>query len=383
MAVFTFFGRLQQIAQWYYDPTTGIYLDYNQKLAVAILAVKYMLENPTVTWEEYRNQFLTSPCEKAVNEANKAKEIVTNATLNNKIAGIKPSIASDTTEKGFNFGKDTAGNYAVSGTYTGTLTGLSMPSTETDFTPSGSFHTHPDYEGYECFSAADFYQLYVKNKENGNFTTLFVLTATGGIYNLMIADYAKFNSFLTNLPISSNIDPEDGHWKPGTSIRNDFNKVEREFIKQSKTEDEAFALAHSMLYKTEILENTDRLNGFDKGAEMIYKTIIIKNIKISYNEGLYVMSCGGGTPKKYKNPYVYLNGDLEREKGLMYGEPFHYFICWLQRHYMRILKVENIIDKNNPNKISESIFRIKNSFDKTAKVVVNGSIHLLETSKKI
>ncbi|MEC5172346.1 hypothetical protein [Chryseobacterium nepalense] len=85
----------------------------------------------------------------------------------------------------------------------------------------------------------------MKNKENGNFTTLFVLTATGGIYNLMIADYAKFNSFLTNLPISSNIDPEDGHWKPGTSIRNDFNKVEREFIKQSKTEDEAFALAHA------------------------------------------------------------------------------------------------------------------------------------------
>ncbi|MEC5172342.1 hypothetical protein [Chryseobacterium nepalense] len=237
--------RLQQIAQWYYDPTTGTYLDYNQKLAVAILAVKYMLENPTVTWEEYRNQFLTSPCEKAVNEANKAKEIVTNATLNNKIAGIKPSIASDTTEKGFNFGKNTSGNYAVSGTYTGTLTGLSMPSTETDFTPSGSFHTHPGYEGYECFSAADFYQLYVKNKENGNFTTLFVLTATGGIYNLMITDYAKFNSFLTNLPISLNIDPQEGHWKEGTDIGKDFEDVKDKFKDQGKTEDEAFALAHA------------------------------------------------------------------------------------------------------------------------------------------
>ncbi|MEC5172348.1 hypothetical protein [Chryseobacterium nepalense] len=211
--------------------------------------------------------------------------------------------------------------------------------------------------------------------------------------------FYKANAQLDTLQILKKIEANQKHYrgKPFSKLLKDLKKLYPEkyyttyrclyqtqfFLPTHENKDKnkykmTITWDYSMLYKTEILENTDRLNGFDKGAEMTYKTIIIKNIKISYNEGLYVMSCGGGTPKKYKNPYVYLNGDLEREKGLMYGEPFHYFICWLQRHYMRILKVENIIDKNNPNKISESIFRIKNSFDKTAKVVVNGSIHLLE-----
>jgi len=134
------FLRIKKLATWLYDTSVGTHLDYDQKRNIAIWSVKYLLENPDVTWEDFKNQFLMSPCEKATTAATKAKEIVSNTQINNKISSIQPNIATDQFEKGFNFGKNTSGNYAVSGTYTGTLTGLSMPSTETDFMVEGSFH---------------------------------------------------------------------------------------------------------------------------------------------------------------------------------------------------------------------------------------------------
>lgn len=127
---------------------------------------------------------------------------------------------------------------------------------------------------------------------------------------------------------------------------------------------------YSMMYKAEVLENTDKLNTFGEKARDEYKKLIIKNIKITNNEGLYFTS-HGVTLKKYENPYIYLDGSLKREKEMLYGESFHYFICWLQRRYMRIFEVENITDKNNPNDVLQSIFHIKNSYDKTAKVIVD------------
>ncbi|NMR33840.1 hypothetical protein HIO71_06405 [Chryseobacterium aquaticum] len=57
-------NRLQQLATWLYDTSMGTHLDYNQKLNVGIWSVKYLLENPNVTWEDFKNQFLTSQCEK-------------------------------------------------------------------------------------------------------------------------------------------------------------------------------------------------------------------------------------------------------------------------------------------------------------------------------
>ena len=50
--------RLQKIATWLYDTSMGTHLDYDQKLNIGIWSVKYLLENPNVTWEDYKNQFL-------------------------------------------------------------------------------------------------------------------------------------------------------------------------------------------------------------------------------------------------------------------------------------------------------------------------------------
>ncbi len=128
---------------------------------------------------------------------------------------------------------------------------------------------------------------------------------------------------------------------------------------------------YSMIYKAEVLEDINKLNIFDKKTEHDYKNLIVKRITITNTEGVHVMSYGRGALKKYENPYVYLDESLEREKDMMYGESFHYFICWLQRRYMRIFAVENVTDKKDSNKISQSIFHIKNSFNKSAKVVVD------------
>ncbi|NMR33834.1 hypothetical protein HIO71_06375 [Chryseobacterium aquaticum] len=63
-------NRLQQLATWLYDTSMGTHLDYNQKLNVGIWSVKYLMENPNVTWEDFKNQYLTSPCEKVKNTTN-------------------------------------------------------------------------------------------------------------------------------------------------------------------------------------------------------------------------------------------------------------------------------------------------------------------------
>ncbi|KNB63186.1 hypothetical protein [Chryseobacterium sp. Hurlbut01] len=144
-----------------------------------------------------------------------------------------------------------------------------------------------------------------------------------------------------------------------------FSKDDKNKYKMTITWD------YSMMYKAEVLKNTNKLNIFDKKTEHDYKNLIVNSIKIANNEDVYFISYDGGALKKYEDPYIYLNESLEREKRMLYDEPFHYFICWLQRRYMKIFEVENITDKKDPNKISQSIFHIKNSFDKSAKVVVD------------
>ncbi|WP_263601601.1 hypothetical protein [Chryseobacterium sp. PET-29] len=136
--------RLQQIAQWYYDPTTGTYLDYNQKLATAILAVKYMLENPTVTWEQYRNQFLTNPCEK------------TKSTLNNPQRQAKIQELRDKSktsgEKAFMTKADGTQSQIIEGAdhsvQLGNLTGY-----------QGYSHNHTP-QGIKMFSCEDIHRLF-------------------------------------------------------------------------------------------------------------------------------------------------------------------------------------------------------------------------------
>lgn len=195
------------------------------------------------------NSPLLTPCKRAARAAKAAKNIMNDTHISSKVESLQPSVATDSLEKGFNFGIGMSAGYSVSGTYTGTATGLSnMPNTETGFTVHGSFHTHPTLKAYECFSPADFYKFNENNQSNANFSTMFTLGASGGVYNVAITDPVKFNNFTNNYAKGIYLDVE-GHWKEKSIVRIDSDKVEREFIKQGQTEDEAFALAQAFVLK--------------------------------------------------------------------------------------------------------------------------------------
>lgn len=217
-----------------------------------------------------------NPCIKIGNDNIKAKEIISAIEIDNKVSTLKPHIATDQFEKGFNFGKNTpTDNYQVSGTYTGTLTGLDMPSTENNFTVYGSFHPHPTLDAYECFSASDFYGFHKARKNNISFSTIFVLGASGSVYNLTITDPVKFINFTNTYPESTYLNPAAGEWKIGTEIESDFRKIEREFIKDGKTQDEACALAQAY-----VLKKYDMGIGISKQDNNgNFKPIFVKEVK--------------------------------------------------------------------------------------------------------
>ncbi|WP_152909115.1 hypothetical protein [Chryseobacterium sp. Hurlbut01] len=191
-----------------------------------------------------------NPCNQITNNVAKAKEIMNETKVVAKLTSIQPNIATDTVEKGFNFGKTKSGAYETSGTYTGTLTGLSnMPVTESTFTVNGSFHSHPTLNAYECISVADLYAFYTAHQSNIHFSTLFVLGATGSVYNLSITDPVKFSTFTGSYPENTYSNTAEGIWKEATDIGKDFEDVQKKFEKQGKTEDEAFALAQAYVLK--------------------------------------------------------------------------------------------------------------------------------------
>lgn len=97
--------RLLQIAQWYYDQTTGSHLDYEQKKSIAIWSVKHLLENPDISWEDYKNQFLTSPCEKIKNTTNSINGLKNKLITLNTHANLTLNY-----ERGATVAEDTQGN---------------------------------------------------------------------------------------------------------------------------------------------------------------------------------------------------------------------------------------------------------------------------------
>ncbi|NMR33843.1 hypothetical protein HIO71_06420 [Chryseobacterium aquaticum] len=120
----------------------GTHLDYNQKLNVGIWSVKYLMENPNVTWENFKNQFLTSQCDKI-----KAK--FEDPNFKAKVVAIDESSAfADDHEVGF-AAKYTSTTLGSSGaTYT-TPTPLSANGHTVEL-PSGSqyfgfMHVHIDF----------------------------------------------------------------------------------------------------------------------------------------------------------------------------------------------------------------------------------------------
>ncbi|GEM_PF-4123347 len=152
--------RLQKIATWLYDTSMGTHLDYEQKKNIAIWSVKYLLENQDVSWEEFKNQFLTSLCENL-----KSKE--SNTDFNSKMQELKQD-ANGLTEAGMvTYNNNPAyGNKAYGGVDSN---GYSFVKLEVDWSReakiTGFMHCHlnnidiPELRTLTVFSMSDFIAL--------------------------------------------------------------------------------------------------------------------------------------------------------------------------------------------------------------------------------
>ncbi|MGO4710688.1 hypothetical protein AB4Y90_16600 [Chryseobacterium sp. 2TAF14] len=195
----------------------------------------------------------TTPCEK-VNQANlKAKALLEQKTIKDSLAKASQTVLTDTIEKGFNFGIKSDGSYTTSEIKKGATSSVSLQPTDYTFTVTGSAHTHNGTYGYECPSAGDIATNAVYNKLNPSFVTSFVVSA-GSIYNISVIDPQKAKDFATNYPKSQYVETnpqsdDSGHWKPGSTIRADFDKIINIFLKQGKSHNEAGALAQAYILK--------------------------------------------------------------------------------------------------------------------------------------
>lgn len=193
---------------------------------------------------------IKDPCINAAQANQKSKNILNEPAFQQKLNQINGTIPTDTVEKGFTFGiRPEDNNFAVSEVQTGTATGINLPSTNPNFNVTGNIHTHPAI-GFDSFSPSDFYGFTTANTANSNFSTMFVLGATGEVYSLTITDPVRFTNFATFYPMTDHFDPAINGWKKGSPIRDDFmGAFDNLYREQGKTTDEAYALANAYVLR--------------------------------------------------------------------------------------------------------------------------------------
>jgi len=187
-------NRLQQLATWLYDTSMGTHLDYNQKLNVGIWSVKYLLENPNVTWEDFKNQFLTSPCEKL-------QKVGKNDVTKNAMKNLKTK-TGDNKEHAYLLWE--SNNQINDDLYFQSLP--NQPGIAFTFDPGDKFvafiHSHyDDPKLLSTFSFDDFLTIislkqYGAIKDENSFV-MGVTTGSNTQYYMMIDNPTKFNSFVS------------------------------------------------------------------------------------------------------------------------------------------------------------------------------------------
>lgn len=189
-----------------------------------------------------------TPCEKAMKENNKNKEILNNNDIKNNVKNITSSIETNKEEKGFSFGVKNNGSYITLPVQTGTSSHVNLPVTSpsgADYTITGSAHTHPS-DGFDSFSPADFYGFANSYTANNSFRTIFVYGPNGVVYSLTITNPDQFKNFMNNYPKSEYFDTNTNGWKDNSSIEKDFKNAFKDFYFNQKLSDNlAYALANA------------------------------------------------------------------------------------------------------------------------------------------
>jgi hypothetical protein len=185
-------------------------------------------------------------CAEAAKQNAEAKKVTSNPKYQLTMEAAVAAALACKCETSFSFGwKD--GKLQVTQIKEGGATSSIPVNTSPDFTISGRWHYHPDNatEGTEnCFapSPGDIYALHGSHTANPNIT-LSLVTSIKGTYALSITNFAQLNTFVViDFPRPC---PTCADWKYKSIVYNAREYAEYSFIGQSKSSDDAYALAQA------------------------------------------------------------------------------------------------------------------------------------------
>jgi len=206
---------------------------------------------------EYPDPLELSPCDKAVVNNLKAKQLLNDTKINAAEIQLTGTLSTDTNEKSFSFGKDANGNYNTTPIKTSTLGNqVGVIVTSNTLTIEGGAHTHT-VDLYNCFSTGDIYSLQGANVANPKFKTFFAFADGGVAYALTITDPVKYAAFVAAYSAGGNLDMATSGWKTNSPIYFDFENVKKQFMYSGFSDDDAFANATALV-----------LNKYNTGATL-------------------------------------------------------------------------------------------------------------------
>lgn len=237
--------RLQGLYNWYTVVSNVPNAPWLENQIILNWAFQYVLENPTMSWQEFYSQFLATPCEKLTNNLQKAKELMDVPVVKNQNDIMKATIATDPNEKGFYFEKNSSGSYKVSNIVEGGVSGVNIVLSNAEFSPEAVVHNHNKLDGYTCFSPTDINSFHGYHAGFSTVSHYYVNGGDGSMYVMTIQNQQDYDNYLQQY--SNSIDPDSGNWKNNSDLYKEKKKVLDHFRNLGKTEDEAFDLAMGYL----------------------------------------------------------------------------------------------------------------------------------------
>ncbi|MCY0978966.1 hypothetical protein PGH12_09175 [Chryseobacterium wangxinyae] len=223
-----------------------------------------------------------SPCQKAINNNVHSKELLADVKIAAAQTQLTSSLATDTNEKSFSFGKDAIGDYDTTPINTSTAGNqVGVQANNPNLAIEGGGHTHT-IDLYNCFSSGDIYSLQGANAINSNFKTFFVFANGGVVYALTITDPVKYANFVANNPAGTHLDITTSYWKPTSPIYAESENIKDIFAKQGLSDDDAYANAVAFV-----------LNKYDMGATVSQKDAAGNFNSIFIKENIINVNIGG------------------------------------------------------------------------------------------
>ncbi|WP_294310702.1 hypothetical protein [uncultured Chryseobacterium sp.] len=198
---------------------------------------------------------VTDPCNILKSNLQLAKQFINRQDVKNQNDIMTQTIVTDAYEKAFYFGKDLAGNNKISPIVGGTSNSVPLNLSNTPFLPYAVIHNHNGTvdTGYTNFSSADLNSLNDFIHQASTTQYLYANGYDGSMYVMTIQDMDAFDQFVEKYPwssidVASPSNPNGtGDWKKNLDIYNEEINTYRYFLKQNKSDNEAYDLTMAYL----------------------------------------------------------------------------------------------------------------------------------------